>query len=73
MSEIKELRPYQSECVDIINNLESGSYLVAMATGLGKTVVFSHLKRRGRVLILSHRDELVHQPEKYFDCSFGVE
>lgn len=73
MSEVKELRPYQSECVDIINNLESGSYLVAMATGLGKTVVFSHLKRRGRVLILSHRDELVHQPEKYFECSFGVE
>ena len=25
------------------------------------------------MLILSHRDELVHQPEKYFDCSFGVE
>ena len=25
------------------------------------------------MLILSHREELVHQPEKYFDCSFGVE
>ena len=25
------------------------------------------------MLILSHRDELVHQPKKYFDCSFGVE
>ena len=25
------------------------------------------------MLILSHRDELVRQPEKYFDCSFGVE
>ena len=25
------------------------------------------------MLILSHRDELVHQPEKYFDCTFGVE
>ena len=25
------------------------------------------------MLILSHRDELVHQPEKYFGCSFGVE
>ena len=25
------------------------------------------------MLILSHRDELVHQPAKYFDCSFGVE
>ena len=68
-----ELRPYQQECVDTINNLESGSHLVSVATGLGKTVIFSHLKRRGRTLILSHRDELVHQPQKYFDCSFGVE
>ena len=25
------------------------------------------------MLILSHREELVWQPEKYFDCSFGVE
>lgn len=68
-----ELRPYQRECVDKINSLESGSHLVAVATGLGKTVIFSHIKRRGRVLILSHRDELVHQPQKYYDCSFGVE
>lgn len=67
------LRPYQQECADIINNLESGSYLVVLATGLGKTAVFTHLKRKGRVLILSHRDELVHQPQKYYDCSFGVE
>lgn len=73
MSVIKKLRPYQTECIEIINNLESGSYLVAMATALGKTVIFSNLKRRGRVLILSHRDELVHQPQKYFNCSFGVE
>ena len=44
-----------------------------MATGLGKSLTFSHIPRRGRMLILSHRDELVHQPEKYFDCSFGIE
>lgn len=68
-----ELRPYQRECVDKINNLENGSHLVSVATGLGKTVIFSQLKRRGRILILSHRDELVHQPQKYYDCSFGVE
>ena len=67
------LRPYQQECVDIINNLEPGSYLAVMATGLGKTVCFSHINRPGKMLILSHREELVHQPEKYFDCSFGVE
>ena len=67
------LRPYQQECVDIINNLEPGSYLVALYTGAGKTVIFSQIERRGRMLILSHREELVHQPQKYFDCSFGVE
>ncbi len=67
------LRPYQEECVNIIDNLPPGSYLVQAATALGKTVVFSHIKRQGRMLILSHRDELVHQPKKYFNCSFGVE
>jgi len=68
-----ELRDYQQECVNIINSLDSGSYLVAVATGLGKTVIFSHVKRRGRMLILSHREELVWQPRKYFDCTYGVE
>lgn len=68
-----KLRQYQQECVDAINNMQSGSALVSMATGLGKTVVFSHLKRKGRVLIISHREELVHQPIKYYDCKCGVE
>ena len=68
-----ELFPYQQECVDIINKLNPGAYLVVLATGLGKTCIFSHIERRGRVLILSHRDELVRQPQQYYDCSFGVE
>ena len=67
------LRPYQSECKDIIDNLDPGSYLVQMATGLGKTVTFASINRPGRMLILSHREELVRQPLKYFDCSTGVE
>lgn len=52
---------------------EEGAVLVRMATGLGKTVMFSQIPRRGRMMILSHRKELVHQPQKYFDCSFGIE
>lgn len=68
-----ELRDYQKECVDTLNQLDGGSHLVAVATGLGKTVIFSQLERKGRVLILSHRDELVHQPQKYYDCSFRLE
>lgn len=65
------LRPYQQDCIDAIP--ECGSYLVHMATGLGKTVTFSRIPRKGRMLILSHREELVRQPLKYFDCLTGVE
>lgn len=71
--EIKELRPYQKECIELLNQTPSGHHLISLATGLGKTVIMSRLERPGRTLILSHRDELVRQPEKYFDCSFGVE
>ena len=48
-----ELRPYQKEIIDIIDNLNSGSYLVQLATGLGKTVTFANIKRKGRVLVLT--------------------
>ena len=65
------LRPYQQECIDAIP--EQGRYLIHMATGLGKTVTFAHIPRRGPMLILSHREELVRQPLKYFDCLTGVE
>jgi len=67
------LRPYQQECVDIIDDLVPGAYLIQMATGLGKTYTFANIKRQGRVLLLSHREELVRQPQKYYDCSYGIE
>lgn len=68
------LRPYQQECCDIIDTLPDGSSdLVQMATGLGKTVTFANVNRRGRMLILSHREELVKQPLKYFSCRTGIE
>lgn len=71
-----ELRPYQKECLEIINNLPDGSKsIINMATGLGKTVCFTNIDRKGRTLILSHRDELVRQPLKYFPKSVttGIE
>lgn len=67
------LRPYQKECIDIIAKQEPGSYLINMATGLGKTVTFANIPRKGRMLLLSHREELVKQPAKYFNCSYGIE
>ena len=66
-----ELRPYQRECIAAVP--ESGRYLIQMATGLGKSLTFSRIPRRGRALILSHREELVEQPRRYYDCSYGVE
>lgn len=69
-----KLRDYQQECIDTIEAQPPGAYLVQMATGLGKTVTFANLPRHGeRMLILSHREELVEQPRKYFACSYGVE
>lgn len=68
-------RPYQTECIQAILDAGPGRHLIALATGLGKTVVFTHLTGVGRVLILSHRDELVRQPEKYYGgkVRFGIE
>ncbi len=73
MDNVITLRPYQQECLDTIAQQPSGAYLCRLATGLGKTVIFTHLPRKGRMLILSHREELVHQPLRYFTCPTGVE
>ena len=60
-----ELRKYQK---DIINKVSEHLYYnerccVSLATGGGKTVIFSEMvnKLQGRVLICVHREELVHQ------------
>jgi len=68
-----ELRDYQKACLDIIDKLDPGSYLIQMATGLGKTATFTNIRRKGRVLVLAHREELVTQPIKYYDCPVGIE
>lgn len=69
----RELRDYQIEAVEAMENAPDGAHLVQMATGLGKTVTMAAYHPHGRVLILSHRDELVHQPQRYYSCPFGVE
>jgi ATP-dependent helicase IRC3 len=60
------LRDYQEEAIEAIINAEMDGItrpLVALPTGTGKTVVFSHLidQRPGRALVLAHRDELIRQ------------
>lgn len=61
-----ELRPYQTEAIDLIYKArENGEnrQLVVLPTGTGKTVLFSKLMSDtpGRRLCLVHRDELVRQ------------
>lgn len=63
-----QLRPYQEQAIAGIRSqlsLGSSRTLVAMATGLGKTVVFASLPGAlglpGRWLVLAHRSELLDQ------------
>src|ERR1019366_7489219 len=79
------LRPYQNDALTAIKSkADAGNrkQLVVMATGLGKTMVFSnlptHLGITKRVLILAHREELIEQARaKYLrwnpTASVGVE
>lgn len=61
-----QMRPYQISAIEAVERaLADGCRkpVLALATGLGKTVVFSELLRRrgGPALVLAHRDELVRQ------------
>ena len=67
---VLELRPRQTECLDAIRNeYIAGCYqqLVVAATGTGKAVVISNIRRHmldllpGKMLVFAHRDELVKQ------------
>jgi ATP-dependent helicase IRC3 len=63
------LRQYQQECIDSILSTRSRGVtrpLVSMATGLGKTLVFSALAKEMnvRTLIIAHRDELIRQAKE---------
>jgi superfamily II DNA or RNA helicase len=78
-----ELRSYQAAAVSSIEReFESvRATLIEMATGLGKTVVFSALcsrvvTRGGRCLVLAHREELLAQAERTaraFGMTTGIE
>jgi superfamily II DNA or RNA helicase len=63
-----QLREYQKEARDkvILHLKENQRCCVSLATGGGKTVVFSEIVNilDGRTLICVHREELVHQTSK---------
>src|SRR5215208_1145889 len=57
---------YQRDTAEAIRRAEQRGIrrqLIALPTGAGKTVNFSHLigRRRGRALVLAHREELLAQ------------
>jgi superfamily II DNA or RNA helicase len=61
-----QLRPYQQEAIEAISAAALDGItrpLVALPTGTGKTVIFSHLlvRRAAPALVLAHRDELIRQ------------
>lgn len=63
-----DLRPYQKDVVNKVNNhlKENQRCCVSLATGGGKTVIFSEFVKNlsGRTLICVHREELVYQTSK---------
>lgn len=73
------LRPYQLAAVEaVLARFRAGDQrtLLVLATGLGKTVCFTEIVRRGvtagrRVLVLAHRSELLEQAAKKL-ASCGV-
>jgi superfamily II DNA or RNA helicase len=70
MSPTLKLRQYQLECVDaIVSALDRGveGPAAVLPTGAGKSVIIGALaarpevQKRGRVLVLAHREELIEQ------------
>jgi ATP-dependent helicase IRC3 len=85
-----QLREYQEECIQaVLSYLDAGHKRlgISLATGSGKTVIFTHLIDRipatgnaSQTLILAHRRELVEQaarhcalayPDKHVDIEMG--
>ena len=72
------LRPYQEACVTSILTefVTHPATLAVLATGCGKTVIFSELIRRQlpqRAMVLAHRKELVLQAKSKIESIAGIQ
>lgn len=75
-----KLRPrdYQLSAIAAIDkSFETDkSTLIVLATGTGKTVVFSHVcdhrRLRGRCMVLAHREELIYQAAQKIEAVTGI-
>ena len=63
-----ELRPYQTECLQRIQDSTTQRKLVVMPTGAGKTLTFATyaLRHDLKTLIVAHRQELIQQIKSTF-------
>ena len=74
------LRDYQAQTLQLMKDYDGQAALCNIATGLGKTRIYTEYIRWDvsendhHVLILSHREELVRQPLEYLkDLPCGIE
>lgn len=74
-----KLRPYQVECLERIQNATAIRNAIVIPTGGGKTVIFASyaLRYKRKILVLSHRRELIQQTKNTFlkldpSCSVGI-
>lgn len=69
------LRPYQQDMIQSVLASTARTSLIEAMTGLGKTVVFSHLAKHwsGNVLVLIHREELADQATQTLERVTGEE
>lgn len=74
------LRDYQAKTLQLMKDYDGQAALCNIATGLGKTRIYTEyirwdvLENDHHVLILSHREELVRQPLEYLkDLPCGIE
>ncbi len=66
-------RQYQIEAAQALKDKGNGSWLICLPTGSGKSFLMTLFERKGRMLILAHREELLFGNAENFSCDVGFE